>query len=358
MYRSPDTTIHPSLRPGYGKSEINFASSLSFVGMSATEFNTSTNVAAFKQTVAGPLSDVTSDDINSVVASDTSRRRFRSRSLQSTSTSAIDVSFAVSVTYYGDSSSASDLFSSVSSDLTTAVESGSLSSAFANSSAFSNLTMNNTAYSTPATYDIVNLYPTSAPTMTRSPTTPTSEPTSSPRPTTLIPTPAPTREPTEPPTCDDDEDCDSGSSSDSLSMLMIIVICLGAGAVFVPVVIATVWFMNQKKGPQPQTLLLRNNATTNRPNQIQGRVQVTVRLGQPLGVEVNPDLTVKNLNMGGQLQRLGTVKPGDRILSMGGTTLSTTDQFLSIIRERTNQGQQELDMIFEQVSFHFRLPRL
>ena len=93
--------------------------------------------------------------------------------------------------------------------------------------------------------------------------------------------------------------------------------------------------------------------------QIQGRVvQVTVHLGQPLGVEVNPDLTVKNLSMGGQLQRLGTVKPGDRILSMGGTTLSTTDQFLSIIRERTNQGQQELDMIFEQVSFHFRLPRL
>ena len=77
------------------------------------------------------------------------------------------------------------------------------------------------------------------------------------------------------------------------------------------------------------------------------RINVTVRLDQPIGVTLRADLTVKSLDSGAQLELLGGIKPGDLLLEAGGTSLLTPDQFGSIIQERCSQGTESLELAFE-----------
>ena len=78
-------------------------------------------------------------------------------------------------------------------------------------------------------------------------------------------------------------------------------------------------------------------------------MRLTEPLGVDLGDEGDTDLTVLNLVPGGQLDLLGEVKAGDRLMEAGGTRLETTDHFVSIMAKHKSQGASLLKLTFGQV---------
>ena len=87
------------------------------------------------------------------------------------------------------------------------------------------------------------------------------------------------------------------------------------------------------------------------------RIQITVRLGEYLGFVSDTEGYVKKIIPGGQLDTIGGINVGDRIVEAGGTSLGTAelgtttwmDQVISIIQEKTNRGEKSLELTFEQV---------
>ena len=81
----------------------------------------------------------------------------------------------------------------------------------------------------------------------------------------------------------------------------------------------------------------------------QRRIQVTVRLGENIGVDFNGKGFVTHIVPGGQLDKIGGIYVGDRAVEAGGTSLGTFDQLKSIIQENTSRGEESVDLTFEQV---------
>ena len=83
------------------------------------------------------------------------------------------------------------------------------------------------------------------------------------------------------------------------------------------------------------------------------RIQITVRLDEPIGGNFHIDGFVNTVYKGGQLEKIGHIKPGDRVVEAGGTTLGTSDrtrdQLKSIIKENKSKGETSLHLTFEQV---------
>ena len=92
-------------------------------------------------------------------------------------------------------------------------------------------------------------------------------------------------------------------------------------------------------------------------SETQRRIQITVRLGESIGMNIDTEGYVWNVTPGGQLEKIGGINVGDRIVEAGGTSLGTAelgttmrmDQVISIIQEKTNRGEKSLDLTFEQV---------
>ena len=86
-------------------------------------------------------------------------------------------------------------------------------------------------------------------------------------------------------------------------------------------------------------------------------MQITVRLGESIGMRTDERVYVVYVVPGGQLEKIGGINVGDRIVEAGGTSLGTAelgnttwmDQVISIIQEKTNRGEKSLDLTFEQV---------
>ena len=82
----------------------------------------------------------------------------------------------------------------------------------------------------------------------------------------------------------------------------------------------------------------------------QGRIQITVRLGESIGMRTDDSGYVVYVVPGGQLEKIGGINVGDRIVEAGGTSLGTAelgtttwmDQVISIIQEKTNRGEKSL----------------
>ena len=96
----------------------------------------------------------------------------------------------------------------------------------------------------------------------------------------------------------------------------------------------------------------------------QGRIRITVRLGESIGVTVDANGYVTDVTPGGQVEQIGSINVGDRVVQVGGTTLGgirslvvddvARDQPQSIqkgleilIKENTKRGDTFLDLTFE-----------
>ena len=170
-------------------------------GITAAEFGADEE-ASFITAVASSLDSVSEDDVLNVTAKDTtiSRRklyyanaeaenRFLAAGVRPTkeekrrmlSTSGVDVSYSLTLAVGASGASSADaLFSTVTSELTTAVGDGSLSSEISSSSSLSAATLVSSAYEEPANYTLSIVYaPTSTPSATPS-ATPSMDPSKAP----------------------------------------------------------------------------------------------------------------------------------------------------------------------------------
>ena len=79
-----------------------------------------------------------------------------------------------------------------------------------------------------------------------------------------------------------------------------------------------------------------------------------MRLGEPIGLNLDDDGYVQSVNSGSQIEKLGVINPGDRIVKAGRISLGTADfgaadHLISIIQRNTRRGKKSLDLTFNQV---------
>ena len=92
------------------------------------------------------------------------------------------------------------------------------------------------------------------------------------------------------------------------------------------------------------------------------RIPITVRLGEYLGFYIDTRGYVEKIIPGGQLDTIGGINVGDRIVEAGGASLGTAelgttmDNFISIIQENNKRGELTLGLTFEQVRLRFCYP--
>ena len=199
-----DPSSSPTPLPTFATETIvSVRSSVTLTGLSAAEFD-ATERAAFKSSLAASITLVVSaDHVQNVNATNAARRR--RRLIQSGQR--IDVSYtlqsAMATNGYATSRT---LFVDLVSQLSTAVESGTLETNLVGTGVFPNVSVDNSTFTTPANFSLEYIYaptsnPTTAPPSPVPTTQPTTVPTSPPVPSpTLVPTHDPSSAPTPRPT--------------------------------------------------------------------------------------------------------------------------------------------------------------
>ena len=102
---------------------------------------------------------------------------------------------------------------------------------------------------------------------------------------------------------------------------------------------------------EPQTTALAKVSTGASPAAQGGRegmVQVTMNLGVRLGADLEDDGTALFVHPSSQAELMG-LGPGDRIIAVGATNVTTTSEVLSLIQEEQAQGSQLLELTFLKV---------